>query len=192
MDVKAVVALYKAHAEEDGLPARQSGRLPMLVIADMPYYIETRFSVLRPVDPYNLSEIRMSECSRSTYDNESQLFFYDKKSGEGKDDLTGCIAENMLLVKIPESRFLDPYMYSMLTNLPVSRFLENGRMLMYRVAETVPVTQRMIDRVIKKIGPSGESYENLFKAAKREAAALNKNIQSALNPKLKKRQIGLK
>ncbi|QJB34909.1 hypothetical protein HF324_27695 [Chitinophaga oryzae] len=190
MGLKAVVELYKAHASEDGLPARQSGRLPMLVIDGIPYYIETRFNVLRPVNIY-LPEIDYGACSRLTNDGQHQLFFYDKKCGKGINDLSGYIPENVLLVKVPENRFLDPFMHSMLTNLPVSRFLENGRLLMYRVAETVPVTQRMINRVINKMGPR-ESFENLFNNAKRIALAANSTLQTTSGTKHKKRRNSLR
>lgn len=173
-----IVALYKTLKDEDGLADRQSGRLPLIVIDSTPYYIEIRFDWLTPVDAFMLPEINLTDCSRLTYDGRHQLFFYDNKNKAAVTDLSTAAPENLLLVKIPENRFLDPYRHSETVNLPITGFLEDGKMLMYREAETVPVTRRMLDRAAHKLGPRA-SFEELFNDAKKTAL---KNAPSLKKP----------
>ena len=151
---------------QDALEARKGGRLPIIDIAGDPLFIEIRLGELRPISEFLSDGVRLRECSRLTYEGKEQIFFYDKTRLAGMADLEDADPDNLLLVKIPADRFLDPHMHSLATGLPVSAFLEDRGMKMYRVAETVPVTQLMLSRAIDKLGPR-ESFEHLFRGAQR-------------------------
>lgn len=187
---KEIVALYKAHKDEDGLPARESGRLPIIDIAGTPFFVEIRFNFLRPVSEYFLPEIRLDKCSRLTYDGLHQIFFYDKKNCEAVTDPAKA-SGNLLLAKIPANRFLDPYRHAENVGLPITGFLENGRLLMYREAETVPVSWETLYQAFNKLGPR-ESFEDLFNKANRNSMAKSPKQEKPKDTKPKKNRNGIR
>jgi len=155
---------YKAATGEDAVAGRLSGRLPMIEIDKHLFFVEIRLGLLRPMDIFSTMGINIETGSVETNDGRHRLFFYNRNSFEDADLDMVSPKDRIALVRIPRPLDLDPIMTAQLQGYPDRHYLEEHPMVMYRVAEMIPITPELV----RKVGGSEKLWDNVERIFKEE------------------------
>lgn len=164
--------VYRSLVGEQAVEARlKKGMLPIIDIAGHPFFVEVRLDKLTPMDNFLSNGINLSHGSYFTDDGKHRIIVYDKTKMEDVDLDQIYDKDKLLLVRVPSLVAMDPIMTAKLQDYPDRYYLDEYPMVMYRVAEVIPLTQQL-RRNMRQQPRLRENPERLFELSKEKLGAL--------------------
>lgn len=100
-------------SQENLLQERVNGILPVIDIADHPFYVDVRMDAIRPHDDFSKQGIPFSEFKDFETIANIAWLFYNPRSHEIIKDVNieqlYDIPKDWIVIEIPQPEFLDPY-----------------------------------------------------------------------------------
>lgn len=139
-DSQPELQFYKSLKGKDALSERMKGLLPLIIIKDLPYYVNMNFGVLEPsnasFDALNINGLEMDKATR-------KLSFYynlDNRSVVSIDKNITELPERVVKVEIPNQYYLDPVAMARKNGRDPMDYKDYGIPLkMYRIAKIIPL-----------------------------------------------------
>lgn len=141
-------------SQEELLQERMNGILPVIDIAEHPFYVDVRMNSIRPHDDFSTQGIPFSEFKDFEVIANFAWLFYNPRAHEVVKDINleqlYKIPKDWIVVEIPHPQFLDPYGCAVKNGWDIKETLKVYPIQPNLKARIVPWEETTIPDIIKE------------------------------------------